>query len=471
MTLADKLAHSLGANGWITEGTDHFHKDWLGYHAHPPLGVARPKTTDQVATVVQLARQARIPITPQGGNTSLCAGAVPAKSGEIILSLSRMTAIESIDTVGGSVTVQAGVVLANLHEAVESKGLIFPMHLGAEGSAQIGGLISTNAGGNHVLRYGMMQDLVFGLEVVLPNATVWNGLRHLQKDNAGYQLRKLFCGAEGTLGIITRAALKLYPMPKQRATALVCIRDFQTCVELGAALKREYHEFISSLEFFSDLGLEFVLRNIHDTKFPCQSRTPAYVLIELSTSSPQVQLHEMLESFLFQMFEKDWIVDGTVAANESQRMAFWRLRDEMPMGQAMEGAQIKHDISVPTARLADFIEQMIPSLEKILVGVRINAFGHLGDGNIHLNLTVPAGQQDFAGQQIKLSEEIYQRAEQEGGSFAAEHGLGRIKIPNANKLRSSVERQLMSSLKLALDPFNLMNPGVIVDDRGHQDLI
>lgn len=338
---------------------------------------------------------------------------------------------------------------------------MFPMHLGAEGSAQIGGLISTNAGGSHALRYGLMQDLVLGLEVVLPDGTIWNGVRALIKDNAGYQLRRLFCGAEGTLGIVTRAVLRTYPETARRTTALLAVPNFQTAVSLGATLRTGMGEFISALEFFSDTGLELALKHIKGLSYPLETRTEAYVLVELSTSSKHVPLDSMLEDALATAFEAESILDGAIAANETQREEIWRLREEMPEGQRLEGPQIKHDISVPVSRLGNFIDETSRHIGKVISGIRINPFGHLGDGNIHFNLTPPIGQSDFGPHAMKLSQEIYQLAVNYGGSFAAEHGLGRTKIDYADQLRSPVERKIMADIKAALDPNNIMNPGVI----------
>lgn len=462
MGLEQDLAALLGPRGWVTDNTDAYQTDWLKMQSHPPLGVARPQSTDEVARVMQLAHAEGVPVTPQGGNTSLCAGAVPGAAGHIILSLSRMNRIAAVDPVAFSVTVEAGAVLSTLHQAVEASDLIFPMHLGAEGSAQIGGLIATNAGGSHALRYGMMQDLVLGLEVVTADGRIWNGLRPLIKDNAGYQLRRVFCGSEGTLGIVTRAALRLYPAPVSRATALLAVEDFGTLVHLGAVLRRDLAEFMSALEFFCDAGLEMLLRNVRGVDYPLSERGGAYVLVELSTASKAVDLSAMLETALGEAFEAGLILDGAVAANDAQRGAMWRLREEMPEGQRLEAAQIKHDISVPVAQLGDFIDGMAPGLDAILPGVRLNPFGHLGDGNIHFNLSPPAGQMDFGSHKHALSLCLYQEAEAAGGSFAAEHGLGRSKIPFADQLRSPEERALMAALKAAFDPQNGLNPGVVL---------
>jgi FAD/FMN-containing dehydrogenase len=461
MTLNGELAALLGPKGWLTEDTERYHRDWLGLQSHPPLGGARPETTEQVSAVMRLAHAAGVPVTPQGGNTSLCAGAVPERAGHIILSLSRMAAMEPIDPEAFTVTVEAGAVLASVHDAVAEQGLMFPMHLGAEGSAQIGGLIATNAGGSHALRYGMMQDLVLGLEVVLPDGRVWNGLRPLIKDNAGYQLRRLFCGSEGTLGGVTRAALRLYPAPVSRATALLAVTDFEQLVTLGTQLRTDLGEFMSALEFFSETGLEMALRHVPGITFPLETRSGAYVLVELTTTATGIDLSAMLEAALVTAFEAGLVEDGTVASNDSQRSAMWRLREEMPEGQRLVGPQIKHDIAVPVAHLGAFVQDMVPKLHQILPGLRINPFGHLGDGNIHYNISPPEGH-GFGETKAALSQLIYGCAEACGGSFAAEHGLGRSKIIFADQIRSPEERALMRAVKDAFDPRNLLNPGVLI---------
>lgn len=462
-SLAQRLGQLLGRSGWLTgDEAAGYTRDWLNRYGAAPLGVARPASTDEVAAVLRACHQAGVPVTPQGGNTGLCGASVLGEAGGVILSLSRMNRIAQPDAAAGSIEVEAGVVLAALHEQLAAEGLIFPMHLGAEGSAQIGGLIATNAGGSHALRYGMMQDLVLGLEVVLPDGRVWNGLRAVQKDNAGYQLRRLFCGAEGTLGVVTRAVLKLHPAPRHRATALLAAPDVPSLLDFGKRLRANASEFISGLEFFCDFGLDLALRHVHGLNFPLQERSPWYLLVELNAGSPLVPLDQIFETALAEGMEFGEVTDGVLAANDTQRAALWRLREEQPEGQRLEGLQLKHDISVPPGQLAAFIAQACALCEQRLPGVRVNPFGHLGDGNTHFNLTPPAGQTDFGAAPDVLSREIGALAVQMGGSFAAEHGLGRSKVALAEALRSPVERALMRSIKDAIDPHNLMNPGAVL---------
>ncbi|MEW6631811.1 MAG: FAD-binding oxidoreductase [Pseudomonadota bacterium] len=457
------LQEILGPKGWLT-GVDAlpYQRDWLDRYGVAPLGVARPASTAEVAAVVTACSEAGLAVVPQGGNTGLCGGAVAGQPNAVIVSLSRMTAIGKPGANSGSILVEAGVVLAALHEALEPHGLMFPMHLGAEGSARIGGLIGTNAGGSQAFRYGMMQDLVLGLEVVTPDGAVWDGLRAVQKDNAGYQLRKLFCGAEGTLGIVTRAVLRLYPTPRQQASALLVMADFATAVSFGAYLRAEAGEFLSGLEFFSDIGLTLALRHLPDLAYQLDTRGDVYLLVELASGSTRVPLDEILDSALEWGMEQGHVIDGAVATSGAQRAQFWRLREEQPEGQRLEGAQLKHDISVPPGAIASFIEAGAELCGDILPGVRINPFGHLGDGNIHYNLSPPEGRTDFEGKAAEFAGALAVLATEMGGSFAAEHGLGRAKIAMAEQNRSFVERDLMARLKLALDPLGTMNPGVLV---------
>lgn len=460
--LAQQLRDILGPRGWISGDQAGGHvRDWLDRYGAPPLGVARPATTTEVSAVAAACHAERVPLVPQGGNTGLCGGAVCGAPGGVILSLARMNAISTADRASSTVEVEAGVVLAALHDAMAGQGLIFPLHLGAEGTAQIGGLIGTNAGGSHALRYGMMQDLVLGLEVVLADGTVWNGLRAVQKDNAGYQLRKLFCGAEGTLGIVTRAVLRIFPAPKVRTTALLALPDIGALLESGVRLRAAAGEFLSGLEFFCDLGLDLALRHVSGLGFPLDTRAPWYLLVEMTAGSDLVPLDEILEGVLAETMDAGLVLDGALAQSDAQRAALWRLREEQPEGQRLEGAQLKHDISVPPGRLGDFIADGAGLCDSILSGVRINPFGHLGDGNTHYNLSPPVGAEDFGPHAAALAEGLGRLASAMGGSFAAEHGLGRSKIALADALRSPVERKLMLGIKRAFDPQFALNPGVI----------
>ena len=461
--LSTKLMALLGLKGWVgPEDCQPWQRDWLDQYGEVPLGVARPKSTAEVAEVLRLCHAEGVPVVPQGGNTGLVGAGVLGEPGGVILSLSRMNAISSSDLLSGGISVEAGVILEQVHQSLEGTGLMFPIHLGSEGSAQIGGLIATNAGGSHAFRYGMMQDLVLGLEVVLADGSVWNGMRAVQKDNAGYQLRKLFCGSEGTLGVVTQAILKLSAEPKQQLTALLAIRDASGLVKLATKLRAEGGEFLTAMEFFSDVGLGIVLENISGLVFPLQSRASFYLLVEVGSGSMKVPLNSILTDVMEWGMNEGIVADGALAVSEAQRAVFWRVREEQPEGQHRLGAQLKHDISVPPGRLAEFLDQANCDCDEILEGVRINPFGHLGDGNVHYNLSPPPGQRDFSGLNSEFSVKLGKLATVMGGSFAAEHGIGRTKIVLADVLRDRVERSLMERLKSALDVTGTLNPGVIV---------
>lgn len=455
----------LGERGWLTAPADvaSHSRDWLKRYGEEPLGIARPASTEEVAAVVKACAVHGVSISPQGGNTGLTgAGVLSAGDTGIILSLSRMNRIDKLDPVDFSATVEAGVVLEALHARLADQQLMFPLHLGAEGSAQIGGLISTNAGGSHAMRYGMMQDLVLGLEVVLADGSIWNGARALIKDNAGYQLRRLFCGAEGTLGIVTRAVLRLYPAPVARSTALLALESLDAALQVGAFLRARAGEFLTAMEFFNELGLGLACKHVAGLVPPLQMRGPVYLLVELSTSIPNIELDAIVEDALAACFDAGTVLDGAIAANEAQRAAFWRLREEMPEGQRLEGPQIKHDVAAPVSRLAEFVAAASAAAEAVLPGVRVNPFGHLGDGNVHFNLTPPEGAADFQGCEEALSEAIYESAIAHDGTISAEHGIGQAKVALADRYRPVAERELMQRIKHAIDPRQLFNPGKIV---------
>ena len=454
----------LGPGGWVVEGVEGYATDWLGRAREPLLGVARPATVDEVSATLALAHARGVAVVPQGGNTSLCLGATPGAPGALVLSLERMARIEAVDGTAMTATVQAGTVLGALHERLEGTGLAFPLHLGAEGSARIGGLIATNAGGSHAARHGMMADRVLGLEVVLADGRVWNGLHATLKDNAGYALARLFCGSEGTLGVVTRAVLRLAPAARGRATALLAVADLADAVRLGARLRGAFGELVDALEFFTDQGLGWALEHVDGLTWPLDSRTGAYVLVELATTVAGLPVETMLEGALGDAFESGLVTDGVVATSVEQRVALWRLREELPEGQRREGAQLKHDVAVPVSAVADFVAGVGDALGACLPGVRVNPFGHLGDGNVHLNLSPPPGRADFDGAEGRLSALVYERVTEAGGSIAAEHGLGRTKVAVADRLRDPVERSLMAALKGAVDPAGIMNPGVVVSD-------
>jgi len=375
--------------------------------------------------------------------------------------MERMKKIGDYVDTSGTIEVEAGVVLAVLHSRLSETDHIFPMHLGSEGSAQIGGLIATNAGGSHAFRFGMMQDLVLGLEVVLPDGSVFDGMRAVQKDNSGYQLRKQFCGSEGTLGIVTRAVLKLEPSPKQTVTSLLVLKSHQAAMELARRLKSQIGEFLTAMEFFSDSGVALALKNIPEFSFPLETRSSCSMLVEAQACSSRTPLPDILEEVLEDELSKERVLDGAIASSLQQALDFWRLREEQPEGQKREGPQLKHDISIPPARLAEYLDCAEEICSAILPGIRIDPFGHLGDGNVHFNLSPPLGASGFTGKDEELGREIYRIAVEMGGSYAAEHGIGRSKFELSKELRSSVENRLLNCLKLVFDQENQLNPGVL----------
>ncbi|MBE7182823.1 MAG: FAD-binding oxidoreductase [Methylobacterium mesophilicum] len=463
----EALAARLGPSGFLStpDTMTPYTRDWLDRFGDTPLGVARPAGTEEVAATLRLCREHGLAVTPQGGNTGLNGGSVlgPAQRG-IVLSLGRMNRLLDLDPLGFTATVEAGMVLSALHERLAAADLSFPLHLGAEGSAQVGGLIATNAGGSHAFRFGAMGDLVLGLEVVLPDGTVWNGARALLKDNAGYQLRRLFAGSEGTLGVVTKAVLRLQPAPRARATALLALEGFEEALEVGRRLRRDAGEMLSAMEFFPETGLALLLRHVPGTMRPFARPHPLYLLVELSSSAATVALEALLEATLAEAFEAGLVADALIAANASQRAAFWRLREEMPEGQRREGAQIKHDVSVPVARLGAFVAEATRAVEAVLPGLRVNPFGHLGDGNVHFNLSPPEGEKGFDGREGALSRAIHAVTIAHAGSIAAEHGLGQAKVALADETRDGAERALMRRIKQALDPDWTLNPGKIVPE-------
>tara|TARA_B100000780_G_C21113575_1_gene450258 strand:- start:1176 stop:2576 length:1401 start_codon:yes stop_codon:yes gene_type:complete len=462
-SFSKKIRELLGVKGWIdSENSKPWQRDWLDQYGEVPLGVARPESTSEVSDVLHLCNDEGIPVVPQGGNTGLVGAGVLGKPGGVILSLSRMNTISSTDLLDGSILVEAGVILEQLHQHLEGTGLMFPMHLGSEGSAQFGGLIATNAGGSHAFRYGMMQDLILGLEVVLADGSIWNGLRAVQKDNSSYQLRRLFCGSEGTLGIVTKAILKLSPEPKQQHTALLAVKNSSGLIKLATKLRADGGDFLTAMEFFSDVGLDIALKNIPELVFPLQTRTPFYLLIEAGSGSIKVPLDSILAEVIEWGMNENIIADGAIAMSDSQRLVFWRLREEQPEGQRRLGMQLKHDISVPPGHLDEFLDRANDECNQILKGVIINTFGHLGDGNVHYNLSPPKGEQDFLNLDSKFALKLAQLANVMGGSFAAEHGIGRTKIAVANALREPAEKDLMLRIKNSLDKNGQLNPGVLV---------
>lgn len=456
----------LGSTGWLT-GNDAqgYVSDWLSLSTASPMGVARPDSVAAVAAVAQLAQRHQLNLVPQGGNTGLVLGSVPrAKdSDSVIVSLDRLNAVQHIDPVGRTVRVQSGVVLDGLQEAVAEYNLMVPLQLGSSGSAHIGGLVSTNAGGCHAFHAGMMADQVLGLEAVLPDGSIWDGNRALVKDNAGYALKRLFCGAEGTLGIITGVTLKLTQRPADTYTVLLSCDDMDHALKVLSLSQACAGPLLNSAEFMDITGLELLQRHCPAVKIPLDTLSAITVLFEFTSPSEQIPLASLVEHILEQALEEEWATDGVVATTEQHRRVMWELRESIPEGQRIHGDQLKHDVSVPVASLAEFIRRASEACRAVMSSVLINPFGHMADGNVHFNLSAPSEESDtFASHRAALNAAVYETTVEFNGSIAAEHGLGRAKVALADKTRPPVERALMKSVKTAIDPDGIMNPGVIL---------
>lgn len=464
LDLISSLSAITGGNAVLTgEATAPYCADQRGRYTGSALAVVLPSDTQQVAEIVKLCGAHRLSIVPQGGNTSLCGASVPLATGrQIVLSLSRMNRIRALDATNYTMTVEAGCILADVREAAERNGRLFPLSLPSLQHCAIGGNLSTNAGGINVLRYGTMRELVLGLEVVLPDGRIWNGLRALRKDNSGYDLKHLFIGAEGTLGIITAAVLKLFPRPQAMATACVGLRDPAAAVALFAHLRAACGDRISAFEIFGQPCLELVFRHIPDTHDPFAKRHEWMVLIDLSDvlDVPLDQsLHAALESFT------GGVEVFAVTAEKAQAEKWWKLRNSISEAQRIDGISIKHDISVPVSSIAEFIAQADAALHGAFPGVRIASFGHIGDGNIHYNASLPdaAHNKAFIEQhEHEVNRLVYRIVARLNGSISAEHGVGQLKREELSHYKSALELELMRGIKQVFDPHGLMNPGKVI---------
>ncbi len=428
--------------------------------------IARPSSTKEVSAVVQACIKAGVSIVPQGGNTGLCGGATGHENADqVIVNLGRMNKIRNIDAINYNLTVEAGCILADIQSAAAEQNCLFPLSLAAEGSCQIGGNLATNAGGINVLRYGNTRDLVLGLEVVLPDGRIWNGLRSLSKDNTGYALRHLFVGAEGTLGIITAAALKLFPRPVETATALCALNTLESANILLSLAREMSGDTVTAFELIPRLGVEMCSKHISGVNDPFNDPHSWYVLIELSTSRPDAAIRPNFDAMLEKAFENGLIADGIVAESLEQSKTLWRLRESLPEAQKHEGGSIKHDISVPVSRVTEFITAGTEAIIRDFPGSRPVPFGHIGDGNIHFNITQPVGadKAKFLAQWSDMNRIVHDLVASMGGSFSAEHGIGRLKTEEMIRYKDPVELQLMRAIKRAIDPENDMNPGKVID--------
>ena len=465
--LREQLRGILGGEGLVPDGapSEPYLTDHRQLYLGRALAVVRPANVAQVSQVLALCHAQRVGVVPHGGNTGYCGGSVPDESGrQIVLALARLNRIRSVDPANASLVAEAGCVLAQVQAAAAAAERLFPLSLGSEGSCQIGGNLSTNAGGTSVLRYGMMRDLVLGLEVVLADGRVLDTLTALRKDNTGYDVKSLFLGAEGTLGVITAASLKLFPPVRARATALVAVPEVRAAVALLERLRAASSERVSSFEIMPRVALELTLKHIPGVTDPFGAAHPWYALCELAASRGAELLDELLQESLVAAVARGEALDAVLAKNEREREALWRLRDNIPAAQRREGAGLKHDIAVPVGRLADFMERAARWIAANVPEGRLIAYGHAGDGNLHFNLSALPGADPATllarGDAVRRA--VHDLVHDFGGSFSAEHGIGRLKVGELERYTSPVELSLMRAIKRAFDPHNIMNPGKVL---------
>ncbi|MEQ1517760.1 MAG: FAD-binding oxidoreductase [Usitatibacteraceae bacterium] len=459
-----KVQAIVGERGIVTDPADisPYVHDWRGnYIGRTPL-VVLPASTQEVADVVKLCFETNTPIVPQGGNTGMVGGSVPdATNRAIVLSLRRMNKIRAVDLANNAMTVDAGCILAAVQEAATNNGRFFPLSLAAEGSCTIGGNLSTNAGGTAVLRYGNARELVLGIEAVTPDGKIWNGLKALRKDNTGYDLKHLLIGAEGTLGVITAAVLKLYPKPQRTCTALVAVPDPAASVALLATIQAAMGDRLTGFELMSRVCLDHVIKHFPATVEPFSAHYAWQVLVELTDTMKDARLEDALSGALEPAFENGQALDAVIASSEAQSQALWDIRENIPESEKLQGRSVKHDISVPISRIAEFIQRGDITLAAKFPKAQVICFGHIGDGNLHYNLSFP-GVLPSPEQTRDANGIVYALLDEMGGSISAEHGLGQMKRDAITKHKSAVELDMMRAIKAALDPRGIMNPGKVL---------
>jgi FAD/FMN-containing dehydrogenase len=464
------LAHCrelIGAEHVLTGDADvaPYLSDWRGRFTGRARAVLRPADPQQVAGLVRLCAAHRVPVVPQGGRTGLVIGSVPDESGKaVVLSLRRLNRIRAVDPVNRTMTVDAGCILHDIQQAAAAQGMLFPLSLAAEGSCTIGGNLATNAGGTGVLRYGNTRELCLGLEVATAHGELWDGLRGLRKDNTGYDLRDLYIGAEGTLGVITGAVLKLFPQPKAGITALVALASCRDALELLGMAQETAGPTLTGYELMSDVSLRLVGKHFPALPHPFPQTHPQYALLELSSHESEQHAVRLLEETIENALEAGLAQDAVVATSIAQSRALWAIREHIPLAQAADGKNIKHDISVPISRIADFVETTDALLARAWPGVQVVCFGHLGDGNLHYNIAPPAGtpHEAFLAYQGDVNRIVHDSVASYGGSISAEHGIGALKRDELPRYKAQVELDLMRAIKAALDPLGIMNPGKIL---------
>ena len=445
-----------------------FVKDWRGRYSTKAALVLRPRSVEEISEIMKLASETKTPVIPQAGNTGLVGGGIPLEgggSGEIILSIGRLNQVLDVDTGSNTITVEAGAVLETLQNAADEADRLFPLSLGSQGACQIGGNIGSNAGGTGVLAYGNTRELVMGLEAVLPTGEIWNGLSRLRKDNTGYDLKNLFIGSEGTLGVITKAVVKLFPKPKGREVAFVGVNSTQAALDLLNLAKGSVGNGLTAFEFLAEIGMQFTLRHSQNgTRAPIEGSYPWYILMEISSGQSAEEARVSMESILESGFEVGIVEDATIAESLAQQNAFWQLREDMSDSQKPEGASIKHDIAVPVGSLPKFIEEADAAVLKIVPDARIVNFGHMGDGNLHYNISQPVGweREQFFEFEPAVNDAVYDLIAKYHGSISAEHGIGQMKRDKLAKIKDPTALFLMRKIKAALDPEGIMNPGKVI---------
>jgi FAD/FMN-containing dehydrogenase len=457
----------VGDANVLTEGDlSAWELDWRKRERGHALAVVRPGTTDEVAQVVKACAAASVSMVPQGGNTGMVVGSTPDASGtQVVLSLTRMNRIRKLDAANLTITVDAGCVLQSIQEACEAQGFLFPLSLAAEGSCTIGGNLGTNAGGTQVVRYGNTRELCLGLEVVTAQGEVWNGLTGLRKDNTGYDLRHLFIGSEGTLGVITGAIMKLYPMPAAQLTAFAAVPSLDAAVALLGLAHQHLHAGLTGFEVMGQFALSLVVKHFPQQRVPFWQESPYCVVLEASDSESEAHAREVFERLLEAAMEQGCVTDAVVAENMAQAKALWHIRESIPLAQAQEGLNIKHDISIAVSSIPEFVRQTDAALEAAFPGARLVNYGHLGDGNLHYNVQAPAGDDAEAflrDLEKPINALVYDAVDRFSGSISAEHGIGSLKRDKLEAHKSPVALSLMRSIKQALDPQNLMNPGRVL---------
>ena len=469
-TAFNKIKKIVGNRGWITDPNDMkpFVTEWLKILSGSCEMVVLPGSSSEVAQVVRICNSAGIPITPQGGNTGMVGGAVP--DGGIVLTTERLNKVRDLDVENATITVESGCLLADVQSAAADAGFLFPLTLASEGSCRIGGNIATNAGGNNTVRYGNTREQVLGLEVALPDGRIWDGLRALRKDNTGYDLKHLFIGAEGTLGIITAAVLSLVPKPRDRVTALAAAESWDGLLKLFMTLRSRLSSALIAFEVFTELGMKITVEHIHNVSDPFSKIYPLYALIEAVTYGEDAAINFAMEAGLSEALERGILFDAVLAESGAQADNLWSVREGLPEAQSIETLVIKHDISVPISKVPNFVIKGSAIMAEYIPGARLLPFGHMGDGNLHFNLLQPSEmtQEAFLGHKLEINRKLHDLAISMGGSFSAEHGIGLNKVKDLTRYRDDVEIDLMVNIKRAVDPMNIMNPGKVIDDKAFE---